>query len=272
VTGRALWAWLHLLDHQLVDRDGMMVGKVDDLEVALRAGEAPRLAALLSGPGILATRMGHEGYGRWRERVEHAIDGPGGRTSHIPLHAVRRIGSTVELSLPATQLANFGTERWVGDHLIGRIPGARHRPESATEPRPAGAEQGAAPLGGSAASSDPDVVWVRAGHLLRRRVLDASGAPLGHVLDLRLVQDGPLGAGFDAGLRVDGLVIGRGRMAQRGGLLRHEVKGPWLLRQALRLTDPKRAYAPWDAVLEPLSLPEEPPVRVDGEGLVPVPE
>jgi sporulation protein YlmC with PRC-barrel domain len=273
VTGRALWVWLHLLDHQLVDRDGVMVGKVDDLEIALRADRPPVVAALLSGPGILATRMGHDGYGRWRERIEHAIDGPGGRTSHIPLHAVRRIGSTIELSLPAIQLANFGTERWVGDHLIGHIPGARHRPDHGPEPDAAGTSQAAAPVGGSAASDDDDGVgWVRGGSLLRRQVQDASGAPLGHVLDVRLVQAGPVGAGFEASLRVEGLAVGHGRMAQRGGLLRHEVRGPWLLRQALRLTDPRRSFVPWAEVIDPMSLADDGPVRVDADALTRLPD
>src|SRR5437899_3192579 len=51
---------LDLLDRQLQDKDGLMAGKVDDLELTL-TGEGsgpPVLTAILSGPGALAPRLG----------------------------------------------------------------------------------------------------------------------------------------------------------------------------------------------------------------------
>lgn len=270
MTGRVLLASLHLLDHQLVDRDGALVGKIDDLELRVGADETVTLTALLSGPGVLAVRLGHATYGRWRERVEAAVDGPGRRTSRIPMRHVRRITSAVELSLPAALLANFGTEQWVGDHVIGRIPGGRRLPDD----RRAGGEgsvppeqsfvQSAAELGDQEEGEGVGT-FVRVSTVLRREVVDASGSRLGHVLDVRMVQDGPVGVGFDAAIRLDGLVVGYGRAPQRAGLFRHKVHGPWLLRQVARLASPHRTYVRWNDLLLDTIVDGERPIVASGE-------
>ena len=46
-----------VLDEQLVDVDGRRCGRVDDLEFDGGLGEPPRLAAILSGPGVWHRRM-----------------------------------------------------------------------------------------------------------------------------------------------------------------------------------------------------------------------
>jgi len=269
VTGRVLMAALHLLDHQLVDRDGVLVGKVDDLELFIAPDGSATLSAVLSGPGVLASRLGHTTYGHWRERMEAALEGPEGRTSRIAVPDVRRITSRVETTLPAPLLATYGSERWVGDHLIGRIPGGRRRPDDGPEPGESGIgpEQGVtAPTSGPADPTTGDASdRVRVSTVLRREVVDASGAHLGHVLDVRMVQDGPVGAGFDAGVRVDGVVVGVGRAPQRAGLLRHRVHGPWLLRWLAKLATPHRRYVPWGDVQVATILRADGPMVVDGE-------
>jgi sporulation protein YlmC with PRC-barrel domain len=274
VTGRVLMAALHLLDHQLVDRDGVLVGKVDDLELAIGPDGGATMAALLSGPGVLATRLGHRTYGAWRERMEAAVDGPGGRTSRIAVADVRRVSSRVEIGLPAPSLAAFGTERWVGDHLIGRIPGGRARTGEGPEPGASGARAEGHPSEPAAGPPDPEgggpPARVRVSTVLRREVVDGSGRRSGHVLDVRMVQDGAVGAGFDAAVRVDGLVVGVGRAPQRAGLFRQRVHGPWLLEQVARLAAPTRRYVPWGDVRVATLLEGEGPIVVDGE-LVDVP-
>jgi hypothetical protein len=42
MAGRTLEAALHLLDRQLVDKDGRLAGKVDDLELEFPAGGVVR--------------------------------------------------------------------------------------------------------------------------------------------------------------------------------------------------------------------------------------
>ena len=59
-AGREVWAVLELLDRQLVDREGRLVGKVDDVEFAIddEPDALPHVTALLSGLGALANHIG----------------------------------------------------------------------------------------------------------------------------------------------------------------------------------------------------------------------
>jgi hypothetical protein len=128
--GRRFNAALQLLDRQILDADSMLAGKVDDLELE-RLGEGDDLyvTAILSGLGALGPRLGGR-LGRWftgLHRRLHPDPDPG--PARIPFDVVKRINNHVELSLPRDQLQNFGFEAWVRDHVIERIPGARHAPE-----------------------------------------------------------------------------------------------------------------------------------------------
>lgn len=250
MAGRTLLLALHLLDHQVVDTDGRLAGKVDDAELSLADPEHPHLSALLSGPGILATRMGRHTWGPWRERMEQHLDSPSGRTARIPVGAVREVGSGITVNLSADQLAAWGSERWVADHVIGHIPGHGIDPpdqQDAAGPTTRGRE---APE----PRTDEDETSLRASELLGRTVTDLDGRRVGMVLDVRLVQDGPVTAALDARVRVDGLVVGHGRFPQRSGLLRQEVHGPWLLMAICSRLGPHRRYLEWSAVDDPGSL------------------
>ena len=59
-AGREVWAALELLDRQLVDRNGRLVGKVDDVEFEVddEPDALPHVTALLSGLGALANHIG----------------------------------------------------------------------------------------------------------------------------------------------------------------------------------------------------------------------
>ena len=86
--------------------------------------------------------------------------------------------------------------------------------------------------------------------LLGTEVRDADDAVIGRVLDLRLVQDGPTPAA-GARLRVDGLLVGRGRrgaLAVRLGYHRDDQNGPFLLNGLARLLERGVRYVPWSAV------------------------
>jgi hypothetical protein len=84
--------------------------------------------------------------------------------------------------------------------------------------------------------------------LLRSSVVDIDGQQMGTVKDVRVVQDGPLGAGFDASLRVDGVVVGAGSLAVRLGYHRHGVNGPALLRLLFGMLERRAVFVPWDRV------------------------
>jgi hypothetical protein len=122
-TGRILDARLHLLDRQVLDPDGVPVCTVDDVElVGVDVGvpidpgtPKPVIGALLSGP-VLGTRI-------------FGGRPPESRLERLPWGIVVDIGIVVRIGKRSDQLDVTWVERWVRDHIIGRIPGGRHDPE-----------------------------------------------------------------------------------------------------------------------------------------------
>jgi hypothetical protein len=120
-------AGLHLLDHQIVDRNGRMVGNVDDLELEIVDAGAPVVTALLSGAAALAGRHGGR-LGRWLGSLQRRLaedDTP----SRITMDLVLSIDSAVHLSRDRTELPTNRAEQWVRTRVIDHIPGAGHAPE-----------------------------------------------------------------------------------------------------------------------------------------------
>jgi hypothetical protein len=122
-------AALHLLDRQVVDPDGRMVAKVDDLEVTERSDGRLVVTAILTGPGALGPRIGGR-LGRWsvaiwRRLHPDEVPSPG----RIDIADVTQVASAVHVSGKADELALFGFERWTRDHVIQRIPGASDDPQ-----------------------------------------------------------------------------------------------------------------------------------------------
>jgi sporulation protein YlmC with PRC-barrel domain len=75
---------------------------------------------------------------------------------------------------------------------------------------------------------------MRLADLLDAEVRDAGGNRIGHVHDVRLVQDGPLVGAFGAGLRVEGLLVGPTAVGVRLGYERDRLRGPWALKALFR--------------------------------------
>lgn len=92
---------------------------------------------------------------------------------------------------------------------------------------------------------------MRGSELLGLPVTAPDGTSLGLVLDVRLVQDGPLLGGY-AALRVQGLVVGRRRLAARLGYDRYDAQGPWLVAHVVSWLTRDTRFLPWeDAELTP---------------------
>jgi hypothetical protein len=133
---RYLDAHLHLLDRQVLDVHGVPVAVVDDLELSkIPAGQeippdtpAPVITALLSGP-TLATRI-------------FGGRPPESRMVRTPWVAIREIGVVIKLSVGRDTQDLFWTERWVRDHVIGRIPGGRHIPKNEESQQAQGNQRG----------------------------------------------------------------------------------------------------------------------------------
>jgi sporulation protein YlmC with PRC-barrel domain len=107
---------LHVLDRQLLDKNGRRCGKVDDLAIEGGAGEAPEVVAILVGPGYWPQRAGLIG------RLAGWIGG--GRRVRLDWSDVRKVDSALELKREATELGlGRGDDRL--RPYLDKIPGAR---------------------------------------------------------------------------------------------------------------------------------------------------
>jgi sporulation protein YlmC with PRC-barrel domain len=113
----------HLLDRQIVDCDGNLVAKVDDVELATDDQGRLRVVALLAGQHVLGDRIGG-----WVGRLIGSV----ARRQHagqpaalrIPFEDIERVESEVLLRVSERELADRPLEAWLADNVIGRIPGA----------------------------------------------------------------------------------------------------------------------------------------------------
>ncbi len=121
--GDVLDARLHLLSRQVLDVDGIPVTTVDDLELVgprgpdsglLSGADEVTVGAILSG-AVLWTRI-------------FGGRPPASRLIRVPWRDVGSVATVVRLIGSGEALAVTWPERWVRDHIIGRIPGGRHDP------------------------------------------------------------------------------------------------------------------------------------------------
>ena len=119
---------LEVLDRQLIDCDGRLCGKVDDLVLEgptdRTYGSAPVVTHILAGPGALGDRL-HGWMGRiarmtWR-RINPAVE-----TSSIqmPWSLIAKVDREVHLTVSSREVGLEGVEDWLSEHLISKIPGA----------------------------------------------------------------------------------------------------------------------------------------------------
>jgi len=112
-----------LLDQQVTDRNGELMGKVDGILVEFRSGKPPRVAALVIGGGTAAERV-HPGWMRWLLRWRRRWGPKDDQPLEIPWSKVRKIGVDVKVDLEAERTSALAWEQWVREHIIRRIPGA----------------------------------------------------------------------------------------------------------------------------------------------------
>jgi sporulation protein YlmC with PRC-barrel domain len=123
VGGRVLDLHLHLLDRQVIDRDGQFVCKVDDLE--LEADESGNLlvTGIVVGARGLGPRLGGR-LGRWVSAIAGRIATE--PTLVISFSHVSEIGNAVTVGSTRADLQVDPLEQWVEQHIISRIPGSGH--------------------------------------------------------------------------------------------------------------------------------------------------
>ena len=88
---------------------------------------------------------------------------------------------------------------------------------------------------------------MRASELIGAEVVDASGAHIGVVTDLRCVQDGPL-RGAMCAPRVTALLVSPHHFGSTLGYDRRAQQGPWLVRVIVRSLHRNMRVVPWEQV------------------------
>ncbi|MCW2648504.1 MAG: hypothetical protein QOF87_2189 [Pseudonocardiales bacterium] len=124
--GRTLDLHLHLLDRQVIDRDGRYVCKVDDVELEVDETGRPFVTAILVGPRALGPRLGGR-LGRWVSAIGRRIaDGQSPEPPRIDFALVSDIGSAITIVRSRADVDVGSLEGWVDAHIISRIPGSGH--------------------------------------------------------------------------------------------------------------------------------------------------
>jgi sporulation protein YlmC with PRC-barrel domain len=120
---------LRLLDRQVVDEDGGMICKVDDVEFTRAEDGGWYVSALLAGPQALGPRLPGR-LGRWVMSVARRLSLYSDvEPRRIAFERVPDIGSAVTVDRSRDQLDLAALEDWVREHLIDPIPGSHHESE-----------------------------------------------------------------------------------------------------------------------------------------------
>lgn len=125
---------LDLLDHQIVDVDGIPVGRVDDLDLDLppdqpdrRPGAAgvPRVTGLVMGAEALGHRIGGTS-GRIMAATAARLRATGTGAPVLAVALVDQVRPLLRLTVREPDLPGVaGLEKWLRDHVIARRKGGR---------------------------------------------------------------------------------------------------------------------------------------------------
>ena len=112
-----------ILDCQVIDRRRLRVGKVDGIVLVVDDGGQPRVGAIEIGAVTLARRI-HPAFGSWVRRATRGLGVGPGDPLRVPVAKVRRDGINLRADIDRDETPAFAWERWLRDHVIGRIPGS----------------------------------------------------------------------------------------------------------------------------------------------------
>ncbi|WP_156426565.1 hypothetical protein [Mycobacterium sp. IS-3022] len=113
------------LDLQVIDRDGIPVGRVDDLALEVRHDGA-YVTHLLTGQRALGARMtGVLGTVLRTIAATAATDVNPREARAVPVDEIEELRPQVKLRRPLRELEIAGLERWLADRLVSRLPGSR---------------------------------------------------------------------------------------------------------------------------------------------------
>ncbi len=109
----------HLRDRRIVDRDGVELGAVDDVELATGPDGRPVVTALLVGPQVLGERIGG-GLGQWLAFIVDRLGAePPAPPRRIPYELVGSVDREIALLVPMAALPPWPQPA----HVSGPGPG-----------------------------------------------------------------------------------------------------------------------------------------------------
>lgn len=113
-----------LLDKQVLDRNGIKIGKVDGILAETQSGAPPRIIAIELGSVTLSRRLGVR-LGRWVAWGVSRLGGTSRAKPHrISWDLVQVADLEVKVDVDVRQTTIFDWQEWLRAHFIGRIPGA----------------------------------------------------------------------------------------------------------------------------------------------------
>jgi hypothetical protein len=129
VSERIIDAQLELMDRQMVDREGRMVAKVDDVELTEVEDGRLVVTGLLTGPGVLGPRLGGAlgslTTAVWSRLSGRSPDDPG----RVDISLVADISTVITLHVSRRTADVDGFEQWMRTRVIAAIPGSGKDPE-----------------------------------------------------------------------------------------------------------------------------------------------
>jgi sporulation protein YlmC with PRC-barrel domain len=111
-----------VLDKSVVDRNGREMGRVDGLLLEQRAGEPPRLAAILIGPAALGLRL-HPRLERPATWIERWLGIERERPVRIDFDDVDKVDDKVRLRLTMSDTPVAAVEQRLRDWIV-KLPGS----------------------------------------------------------------------------------------------------------------------------------------------------
>jgi sporulation protein YlmC with PRC-barrel domain len=237
-----------LLDRQIIDVDGRMVAKVDDVELEERPDGRLAVTALLTGPGALGPRLGGALGGLTTRAWSRLTDNRPEDSNRIDFSAVAAVETVIRLAVGHTTVAVDGFEEWVRTRVIEALPGAGDSPDvgQVGTRSPHTDERSRTRLTATRQADPPRDAPARhrLNDLLGMHVRFADGTDGDQVTDVRLVP-GDRVVGTTNELVTEGLIIGRRRPGTLLGYDRNPKQGPWLVRVIIRYLHRHTGYLEW---------------------------
>jgi len=113
-----------VLDQLVLDEKGVHMGRADGIVLELRDGKPPRIAYLEIGAAVCANRVSGK-LAKWIQNIERRWNVKKEDALHIPWSRVTNIDVDMHVDFQWRRTSAAAWEKWLDDHFIQRIPGAR---------------------------------------------------------------------------------------------------------------------------------------------------